>query len=158
MPLSISDPVLTIKNRIKTDWVKANVSDILPAFHTGFLNPAGQQHQVTFPSSSEATPTDSGFDAIRSDGSTSRRMGTVACMIFGRRAATKSQHSLNPKKFVFQARAEVERIIHAAMVAETDFEYMSVIASAGIPPDTDHEPPFFGWTVQIQYVWRKTLT
>lgn len=158
MPLSISDPKLTVKDRLKLDWVAASVLGITPAFHTGFLNPGGDQYQVCFPSNQESTPAASGYDAIAPDGPVSRRIGTLPVMIFGRRQAIKSANDLNPKKFLNAARMEVERIIHAAFVSEADFEYMSVVASAAQQPDTDHEPPFFGWTVMVQYVWRKTLT
>lgn len=158
MPLSISSPKLTIKDRMKTDWDDTRVLDVTPDFHTGFLNPNGAQHQVCFPNMTEATPTPSGFDAIASDGPVSRRIGVIPVMIFGRRKAVDSQHALNPKKFTELAAREVERIIHAAFVSESDFEYMSVISSNELTPDTEHEPPFFGWTVMVQYVWRKTLT
>lgn len=158
MPVSISDPKLTIKDRIKAGWNAAAVLNVIPAFHTGFLNPGGDQFQVCFPDTTEVTPFPSGFDAIGADGPVSRRLGTVPCMIFARRAATGSQNAINPKKFLSLARMEVERIVHAAVVAEPDFEYMSVIASAAMAPDTEYEPPFFGWTVMIHYVWRKTLT
>lgn len=158
MPLSISSPKLTIKDRVKTDWDKSLVLDVLPDFHTGFLNPNGRQYQVCFPSTAETTPTASGYDAIGEDGPVSRRIGVIPVMIFGRREAVDSQNQLNPKKFTELAAREVERIIHAAFVSEPDFEYMSVTASNEQPPDTKHKPSFYGWTVLVQYTWRKTLT
>ena len=158
MPLSISSPKVTVKDRIKTDWDKARTLQVLPDFHMGTLNPNGQQYQVVFPTSAETTATPSGYDAMAPDGPVSRRVGTIPCMVFGRRNAVDSQNDLNPRKFVELGAREVERIIHAAFVSEADFEYMSVLASSEIPPDTKHEPPFFGWTVMVQYTWRKTLT
>ena len=159
MPVSISDPKLTVLDRIEADWNTANiVGTINPAFHTGFLNPGGDQYQVCFPDSSEVTASGSGFDAMGADGPVKRPIGTVPVMIFARRAAVGSGGAINPKQFIHDARMEVERIIHAAFMTETDFEYMSVMASASQVPNVDHEPVFFGWTVMVQYVWRKTLT
>lgn len=158
MPLSISSPKLTIKDRIKTDWDPTRVLDVTPDFHTGFLNANGRQYQVCFPNMAETTPNPSGYDAIGEDGPVSRRIGVIPVMVFGRRKAVGSQNQLNPKKFVELAAREVERIIHAAFVSEPDFEYISVTASNELAPDTDHEPLFFGWTVLVQYTWRKTLT
>ena len=159
MPVSISDPRLTIKNLLKTAWIPGNVSGITPAFHTGFINPGGDQYQICFPELSEGSPTASGFDAIASDGPVKRMIGVVPVMLFARREATKSQHSLNPKKFLYQARVEVERLIHNNVLALSDFEYLSVVSSASQPPDPDQAaPPFFGWTIGVQYMWRKTLT
>ena len=159
MPVSISDPKLTILGRIKLGWTASNIiGTITPAFHTGFLNPGGDQYQVCFPDETEVTVGSSGFDAMAVDGPVSRRIGTVPVMIFARRAAVGSGGAINPKQFIQDARMEVERIIHAAFMTETDFEYMSVMASASQVPNVDHEPVFFGWTVMVQYVWRKTLT
>lgn len=158
MPLSISSPKVTIKNRIKTDWDASNVLGITPAFHTGFLNPGGDQYQVCFPNMSEATAEPSGYRAIASDGPVSYREGTLPCMIFGRRLPVRSENEINPKKFVELAAREVERIVHAAFVSLPDFEYISIGSSVEQPPDTEYEPPFFGWTAMILYTWRKTLS
>lgn len=159
MPVSISDPRLTIKDLLKGAWVPANTSSVTPAFHTGFLNPGGDQYQACFPEVSEGSPTTSGFDAIAADGPVKRSVGIVSVMLFARREATKSQHSLNPKKFLNLARTEVERIIHLNVLAFADLEYISVVSSASQSPETDlNAPPFFGWTVGVQYMWRKTLT
>lgn len=159
MPTSISDPKLTFKNLIKDNWVPANVLTITPAFHTGFLNPAGDQYQVVFPSAAESTIAASGYDAMSPEGPVSRRVGTVPIMIFGKRAATGSAGAINPKKFLDAARKEVERLIHANVTSITDMEYVSVINSAEVFPDVkENEPTFYGWTVIIQYVWRRTIS
>lgn len=159
MPTSISDPKLTFKDLIKNAWVPGNVLSVTPDFHTGFLNPNGSQYQVCFPNVSESTFTPSGYDAMSPEGAVSRRVGTVPCMIFARRAAKGSEGNLNPKQLINLARQEVERIIHANVVSVTDMEYVSVVNTNELPPDTEgSEPPFFGWTVMIQYVWRRTLS
>ncbi len=159
MPTSISDPKITFKDLIKGQWIAANAENITPDFHTGFLNPQGAQYQVCFPNSAEATFTPSGYDAISPEGPVSRRTGTLPIMIFGRRSEkAQEQNTLNPKKFLNAARQEVERIVLAAFVSVTDMEYVSVIASAEQEPETEFKPPFFGWTVIAQYVWRRTLS
>lgn len=158
MPASISSPKLTIKDLVKTEWVAANVLDITPDFHTGFLNPGGAQYQVCFVGTTENATGESGYDAMSEEGPVSRRQGTLPVMCFGRRAATGSEGAINPKKFVELAAREVERIVHEAFVSVADFEYMSVMSSTEIPPDGKHEPPYFGWTVTVTYEWRKTLS
>ena len=159
MAVSISDPRLTIKDLLKSAWTPANTADVTPAFHTGFLNPGGDKFQICFPGVSEGSPTASGFDAIASDGPVKRAIGIIPVMLFARRDATKSQNSLNPKKFLYLAKTEIERIIHINVLSVTDLEYISVVTSASQPPDDDKSaPPFFGWTVGVQYMWRKTLT
>ena len=159
MPTSISDPKLTFKGIVKDNWVPANVLSITPAFHTGFLNPSGSQYQVVFPNAAESTFTSSGYDAMSPEGPVSRRVGTVPCMIFAKRAAKGSEGAINPKKFLDVARQEVERLIHARVTSVTDMEYVSVVSSAETFPETkENEPTFYGWTVVIQYVWRRTLS
>ncbi len=159
MPTSISDPKLTIKDLLVAQWVAANVEGVTPDFHTGFINPEGAQYQVCFPTVSEATFTPSGYDAISEEGPVSRRTGTLPVMIFGRRGEKgQQQNTLNPKKFLNSARQEVERIVLAAFVSIVDFEYMSVIASSEQEPEIEFKPPIFGWTVVVQYVWRRTLS
>ena len=159
MPLSISSPKLTIKDRLKTDWIEANVLSLTPDFHTGWLNASGAAFQLVFPGTTE-TPLGlpSGYHAMAADGPVSWRVGSVPVTAFARRVATRSEGDPNPKKLVELGAREVERIIHAAFVSEVDFEYLSVIGSNELVPDTEHEPPFFGWTVVVQYTWRKTLT
>lgn len=158
MPLSISSPKLTIKDRIVVDWAEANVLDQTPDFHTGWLNPNGKPFQLCFPNTAEVPTGASGYNAIAADGPVSWRVGTLPATAFARRPAKGASAGPNPKKLVELGAREVERIIHAAFVSEADFEYMSVIGSNEIAPDVDHETPFFGWTVTIQYTWRKTLT
>ncbi len=158
MPLSISSPKLTVKDRIKADWDDANVLSLTPDFHTGWLNPNGASFQLVFPNTNEVALGLSGYNAIAADGPVSWRVGTLPTTAFARRGAVGSAGDPNPKKLVELGAREVERIIHAAFVSEPDFEYMSIIGSNEIEPDTDHETPFFGWTVLIQYTWRKTLS
>jgi hypothetical protein len=158
MPLSISSPKLTIKDRIKADWVEANVLDRTPDYHTGWLNPTGAPFQLCFPSTTEVPIGLSGYNAIAPDGPVSWRVGTLTATLFSRRPSKGAQNEPNPKKLVELGAREVERIIHAAFISIADFEYMSIIGTNEIVPDTDHELPFFGWTVLIQYTWRKTLS
>ncbi len=159
MPLSISSPKLTIKDRIKVDWEEDNVLGLLPDFHTGWLNANGAVFQVVFPNTTE-TPLGlpSGYFAIAPDGPVSWRVGSVPVTAFARRPPTDAVGNPNPKKVVELGAREVERIIHAAFQSEPDFEYMSIIGSNELVPDTEHETPFFGWTVVVQYTWRKTLS
>ena len=159
MPLSISSPKLTIKDRIVADWDDANVLTLTPDYHTGWVNPNGASFQLVFPNTTE-TPLGlpSGYWAIAEDGPVSWRVGSVPVTAFARRGPVGTVGNPNPKKIVELGAREVERIIHAAFVSEPDFEYMSIIGSSEIAPDMDHETPFFGWTVVVQYTWRKTLT
>lgn len=158
MPLSISSPKLTIKDRIRGDWNEDNVLGLKPDIHTGWVNPNGATFQLVFPNTSETAIGASGYNAIAPDGPVSWRIGTVPVTAFARRAPTGAVGDPNPKKIVELTAREVERIIHAAFISEPDFEYMSIIGSNEIAPDTQHETPFFGWTVLIQYTWRKTLS
>lgn len=158
MPLSISSPKLTIKDRLKVDWDDANVLGLTPDFHTGWLNPNGAAFQLVFPNTNEVPLGESGYWAMAADGPVSWRVGTCPATAFARRAAVGSAGDPNPKKLVELGARETERIIHAAFVSEPDFEYMSIVATNEIPPDRTAETPFFGWTVLIQYTWRKTLT
>lgn len=158
MPLSISSPKITIKDRIVADWDDANVLGLTPDFHTGWLNPNGAGFQCCFPNTSETAIGASGYNAIAPDGPVSWRVGALPATLFARRAAVGSAGAPNPKKMVELGAREVERIIHAAFISEPDFEYMSITGSNEIAPDIDHELPFFGWTVLIQYTWRKTLS
>ncbi len=157
MPLSISSPKLTIKDRIIADWTQANVEEQTPDFHTGWLNPTGKPFQLCFPNTSEVPIGISGYNAIAADGPVSWRVGSLPATAFARRPA-KGVGSTNPKKLVELGAREVERIIHAAFISIPDFEYMSIIGSNEIVPDITAELPFFGWTVLIQYTWRKTLS
>ena len=157
MPQSIPSPKLTIKDLIKNNWDNTNTLTITPDFHTGWLNPGGAQYQVVFPTVTEGTPTPSGYGPMAADGPVSWRIGTLPIGVFGRRDPVEAT-PVNPKKWVELAAREIERIIHANFISIADFEYLSVSASDEQPPDTQTEPPYYGWTVMAQYEWRKTLT
>lgn len=159
MPLSISSPKLTLLARLRADWVNGNTLNQAPTFHTGWLNPGGAQYQACFPNLTEATPFETGFEAMAQDGPVSRRVGTLPVTFFARREEVGSAGAINPKQWVELAAREAERIVHVVtLTLDTDLEYISVVASNELPPDTKHEPPFFGWTVICQYEWRKTRT
>ena len=149
----VQDPVLTIQNLLVDNWNTSNTSiGYRPSIHTGWIDSAANQPQITITSASESpmgfgTP----YSGIKPDGSgpTQRMMGTIAVGCWSNREV---EPRVNPKKLTYEMSEEVRRIVHANVNSATDLETIGYNGRMFLV-DEDSEGVWFRYQVTVWYTY-----
>ena len=145
----MADPIVSIKNVIKNNWVAANTSDVTPAWSTGWYDTTKQSPQISFSDEEEATLSDgpTGVIGISSGGSPSQYwLGSVAVNCW----ATRDDSAINPKLLISQFRKEIKRIVRANFEAITDLDFITWMGGHE-DTETDKKPVVYRYAGVVGY-------
>ena len=157
MPLPSTDPLVSVKNLIKTNWIPGNVvGTTTPDVHTGWWNPKSLAAQITVSGKSESFEGASGYNAIEGGGGGPVQI--VNGVMFANCWAYRNEGVAgpNPKQLVYDMAEEIRRIILANYAGITGLDYVSVISTDDVPPEEGRNPMVFRKAVTIGFKWRTT--
>lgn len=148
----MKDPVLAVKDLIKTNWSKANTSiSYDPSIHTGWHDKEANTPQVTVSHPDEGVihGGDTGFTGFDPDGSGPTQdingMMQVNCW-----SSREVEVDVNPKKLTFEFSEEVKRIIKANTLTVTDLRFVSYDGRRSMV-EPRAEPAVFRYRVRVRY-------
>ena len=147
----MTDPKVSIRNLLKTNWVAANVSSITPNCHTGWYDTKSNLPQITVTDTSEVVEAGgiAGYTGIATNGTPAKLwVGTASVNLW----VTREAVSINPKQCLFEMRKEIERIIKAGYADVSDLDYLSW--KGGFEQvEADQSPVVYRWVGEIGYAY-----
>ena len=153
MPVPSVDPIVSVKDLVKTNWVAANVTGTTtPDFHTGWFNPKSSSPQMTFSGRSEAFEGQTGYGAIGASGPVQIANG----VLFVNCWAYRDDSGVSPKKLVHDMAEEVRRIVLANYDTIADLDYVSITAVDDVAPPEGIDPMVFRKAITVGFRWRTT--
>lgn len=157
MPTPAIDPLVSVKNLLKSNWTPANVvGNTTPDIHTGWYNPKSIAAQLTVGSKSESFDGASGYNAIEGGGGGPVQI--VSGVMFANCWAYRDEGAAgpNPKQLVYDIAEEMRRIVLANYNGIAGLDYISILATDDVPPEEGRRPMLFRKAVTVGFKWRTT--
>lgn len=147
----MNDPKLSIRNLIKNNWDASNTSDIIPTVSTGWFDTKNKTPQITVTNPTEVVfgGGPSGYTGM---GSTPSQYwdGSVNVDLWVTREDAGIKDAVNPKKFLFQMKKEVKRIIKAKYQDISDLQFI-VWRGGNEMVDTSMSPVAYRFAGEVGY-------
>ena len=157
MPVPTIDPKISIKDLVKDNWVAGNVvGTTTPDFHTGWWNPAKIFAQLTFTGKNEAFEGQTGYNAIKPDGSGPVQIANGVLFLNAWAYRDEGAGGPNPKKLVYDVAEEVRRIVLANFNTIVNLDFVSILSVSDVPPDRSKKPVLFRTSITVGFKWRTT--
>lgn len=146
-------PEVVVRAILTDEWNPANTLDITPNVHMGWLDPSGNQPEVTVsnPEESPVLGADTGFRGIAPDGSPTKDIGgTVMVNVW----ASRDRTDANPRQLVHLMKEEVRRIIdevHHDAPTSDDLIYLSFDGGQRRVEQEDDPPVVYRFLTRVGY-------